>query len=379
MSQNKACSFHFPEGLFLLERHESWAFERFAYCVARVADQALRHPKYGRQFTLRFDARNTFDVSIGPKEDSLADTLDLAVHVTTFVPIALLGVCRHVGLGLLDRSMLEYWTSEPTKYRQLLAEAGTQLRLAAEVEPADFVKCVRHQVDLVGGTSILLGDTLNYFDVLAQFIANHELAHAYTGQFLKSARIERNIDIRACEVVADVVATEWIYNQMIRNTPDTNEYREMRGVETHEQALIANTYLVVHSQLLMLALFALLPAVEGNRRVDLDGGATHPHGFLRYSLDQVTLLTLVESNFPAIAQWPEFSKVDDYWRTCCGLFMDGGLLDPGETAAMATRLTDFPEVRRAAELIEQFGPPAVQPAGKFLRTISNPKVQETNQ
>jgi hypothetical protein len=47
---------------------------------------------------------------------------------------------------------------------------------------------------------------------------NHEVAHAYTGQFTASIDSDRGLDTRAKEIVADVAATEWMYNQMVRNT-----------------------------------------------------------------------------------------------------------------------------------------------------------------
>jgi hypothetical protein len=46
---------------------------------------------------------------------------------------------------------------------------------------------------------------------------NHEVAHAYTGQFTASIDSDRGLDTRAKEIVADVAATEWMYNQMVRN------------------------------------------------------------------------------------------------------------------------------------------------------------------
>ena len=111
-----------------------------------------------------------------------------------------------------------------------------------------------------------------HFDQLTQFVVYHEIAHAYVGQF--TSRNFTDTEERAFEYIVDLVATTWIYNKMVRLTPDTPAYRSYRGIETHSECIRQNSQLVLMNQLLTLLFFAFGAAVNTNGIITLQGSTS---------------------------------------------------------------------------------------------------------
>lgn len=66
-------------------------------------------------------------------------------------------------------------------------------------------------------------------------IAYHEIAHAHTQHIAYAA--SRPVEKPALELIADLLATQWFYQKMVVNTPDTEQYRDFRKLSTHSQAI----------------------------------------------------------------------------------------------------------------------------------------------
>ena len=367
-------NFCFPNDIFRLERHESFAIERFAYNAARIGVQALQCGGLPDCLRIVFDNAPNFSAYIGPTKDNSGNTIGFALHSTPISCIIILGICHFFGDvfgdAIFDVDTLggdhSAFIDSVEAFRSIFSDADQ------DYEARGLKQFIRNKIAVLGGTDVLAGNCANYFDVLTQFIVNHEIAHAYTNQFSAGIDLSVDVDRRALEIVADTVATEWIYNRLIRNTPDSDAYRALRGTKTHRDSIIQNTHSVVHSQIMTLFLFGIVPSLRAGGKFQLDGGRRHPHGFLRYSLQQIVLTTLVLSNQQQSVNESDFGSIDTYWKNCLGLFIKSGLVEADDIGGVVTRLPDSVEILRAAEFIEGYAPKSLFGIASLLRICANP-------
>ncbi len=370
-SRDMTIKFHFSNDIFLLERHESYALERFAYNAARIGAQAFRPSGRSYDVSIVFDEDAGFRARIGAANSVIGEINEFEIHTTPISPIMILGHCSSFGEGLNSASLMR-WISDNSAFQCAVEKfRSTFLKCNEEYASLGSLQCIRDCVAALGGHRILTGECPNYFDALSQSIVNHEVAHAYTGQFTARIDSDRGLDARAKEIVADVVATEWMYNLMVRNTPNSEEYRKIRGTNTHAESIISNMFLLVHSQLLALLFQTIVPSLNPRRGFTLDGGGSHPHGFVRHSLQQIVLTTLVLSNQREFVRDSEMASVDTYWRECIRLFLKCGLLDPRETQEAIHRMAESQEIGKAADFMEQHAPQNLRGVVPLLRLFSD--------
>lgn len=371
-----------PTEIFSLDRHESYAHERFAYDILRIAVPALRVAHMPDNIVVHLASESsplglwTFDVWITPTSGRFSADADFEVHATAASPAIVLGICHHFAEGLFDERRRRHWREHIEEFRQHVIAFGLCLCHAAETwRRSGFEPGLRTFYE---GVDLGLGDlqpAMHSFDLVAQFIGNHEVAHAYTRQLNRPADQLGKSDGRACEVLADLVATEWLYNMMVRNTPDTAEYREMRGFKTHSQSILSNAEAVVESQVLMFLTLAISSAIDGDGSVTLDGGSSHPNTFLRYSLQQIQFTTLVLSNQSQHVSEADLAPVDAMWSECLELFMSSGLVSTTDVLASFEQGC-WADLARATELVGQLGVKELETAVPILRKLAE-EIPET--
>jgi hypothetical protein len=220
----------------------------------------------------------------------------------------------------------------------------------------------------------LVPDTVNAFDLVVQFIVNHEVAHAATGQFLNGAFGWEHED-KALEIVADLAATDWLFTRMIRLTPDSDEYRKIRGTSTHSQSILQNAYSVLHSQILIAILFAVLPSLISNARPGLSGGPSHPHGLARHMLHHVGFMTLLESNCQPHLSKDAILRLDQYWKYASTVLLNSGILNVSDMQGFLWELISESYLDQAANYIEQNNIKFLVKAVPFLRYFGRSHVE----
>lgn len=188
-------------------------------------------------------------------------------------------------------------------------------------------------------------------------------------QLTQRQRVLNNNDYRAFEIVVDLVAVNWLYRKMIRNTPDTEVYRALRGLKDHSESIRENTRLVMESQMLVLIFLCFAGAIQNNGRVSLEGGMFHPHSLIRYLLQQVHFQTLVFSNFGEHFSKAQKAELDDLWRTDLQLFVAAGLITETDLAALSDS-SHADDVNRAADIIDDFVVDDLEKCTRFLRQFS---------
>jgi hypothetical protein len=369
-----AASIHFPPEIFTLARHESFAHERFAYAMLRIATPVLNAAQLPINTSIHFDPRPGiapwgFDVAIGPRISPEGNLDGFQVRCTGLVPAFVLGVCHYFASGLFNQSRLSSWIDDTTAFREhVMSFRAIYAGVATEYRRNGLASALRRFYGEMALGPENLSNLADDFDLCAQFIANHEIAHAYTGQMRLCLGPLGVDDQRAFEYVADLVATEWLYNRMVRGTPDTQAYRFQRGFTDHSASILSNTWSVYRGQILVLLILALASSTSTDGMASLDGGKTHPHSMVRHMVQQVHFITLVQSNQQEHVLEEQLQHMDTYWDRWITLFYTSGLVGKQDLEAVADE-RQYADLERATYLIEKYDVKELLSAATALRTF----------
>jgi len=366
------CRVIYPASALGLEKHGFFPYERFAYDALRIGTEALGTVGLSTALTVSFDSEpegvdpSTLNAWIRELEDGSGS---YAITTTLFTPPVLLALCHRIGVPLFNESDSKGWAKKPELLQKELQAIASMLVAASKALRSHGASSAGRTLRDGGGyTLTTLPDSVNLFDAVAQFIVNHEAAHAYVKQF-ERLRVDLSAeDHKAFEFLADLTATSWMYRKFVVNTPDTDAYRDARQAKTHNDAIRANVYAVLESQLLVLIFLALSEAICTGGRVTLEGGSLHPHAIVRHSLLQAHFLTLVFSNYPLAFPDSEMKSLDKWWSDVMLLLYKVGLVPISALNAMVDD-EHFIAVRRAGELAEELGVAELKKAVPFLTQL----------
>jgi hypothetical protein len=163
------------------------------------------------------------------------------------------------------------------------------------------------------------------------------------------------------------VATEWFYNEMIVNTPDSEEYRHLRGMTSHADSIFLNALITLQSQQALLVLMAVAGAQRTGGAVSLASGEVHPPSMQRYMLQHVHLFTLIASNFGTLLSPQHFQALERNWDEKQDALVLAGVI-PIEDMATILDTRECDTVETAANLIKELHVPELQ---KVLPTLES--------
>jgi hypothetical protein len=209
---------------------------------------------------------------------------------------------------------------------------------------------------------------MNEYDLVTKLIAFHEVGHAYALHLTAAdANVVRR---RGFELIADLLAITWMCNKLVRNTPDSDEYREMRGFTSHAEAIFANCFMVQRAQQALLCLMTIAGAQKSGGTLTLEGGETHPPGMQRHLLQHIHFTTLVGSNFASVLSKEQLAALDSDWDNVLERLLGAGVIPISD---FQTNLDprEFDTVEAAAYAIEEMDIWELQPAAPFLKDMRN--------
>ena len=366
------CTVHYPACIFAMEKHGVFPFERFAYDALRIAPEVLSSASLPSAVAVTFDRdgrRDPWVLSAWVREDNA--TGGVAIEATPFTPSVLLAICHRVARPLFDTNgRFDEWCASPkTLNEELTALGNLVVRAEATCHERGLGPALEQLRDGGQYTFATLPGTTTYFDSAVQALVNHEAAHAYMRHLELIRTSLGDVDRKAFEFMADLVATSWMYRRFVVNTPNTAEYRQMRGFSTHNEALRANARTVLEAQLTLLMFAAFAEVLRTRAPATFRGGITHPHTLIRYQMQQVHFLTLILSNFSEVFAGDHMQTLDDWWENVLVLLTRAGLLPP-PTETLFTDDAHFAAVRRAGELAEELQVTELIKAVPFLRTLT---------
>lgn len=351
MNSNSINKVLYPSSIFRLEKHEIYPFERFAYNAMKMAADALPVAKLPDWLTISFDDSNDIFkypwlLNAGIMQNSHENGFEIVT--TSLTPVIILAISHSLGLYLFNSE------SEINEivFRELVIKLGNSMNnLIISYKQNGLPESIRILFNDIGLGIYNLSDASLFFDLTTQFIVNHEIAHAYVGQ-LTSRDKYTSKENRAFEFIVDLIATEWLYNKMIRNTPNTDEYREFRGFKNYRESIVRNTMITIDMQINTVLVFAFASALATKGRFTLEGSATHPHALSRYGLQMMHLTTLVLSNYKECFSEEDEEELDNRWTFYFQLFIKSGLISNTDIKAMSSG-SDYSDLEDAIRLIEK--------------------------
>jgi hypothetical protein len=368
----------YPSAVFSLERHEIFPYERFAYTVLRIGVEALHSRELPDRVRVSFsdgvDGNHwwAFNAGIQPMEGLFGPEVEgFHISTTPIAPLLLFGMSHYAAKSLFRQDKDFDHQRTTADLRSFIDGLARHFGQALKTyRTFGLASCIRRFTELVGIQIWDLNKCGLTYDVLIQFVANHEIAHAYVGQLTDPSGQHSAQDQRAFELIVDTLATEWIYNHMIRNTPDTEAYRKFAGVASYKDSIYHNVRLVLEGQILTFLVFAFAGALLHQGRVVLDGGLVHPHVLIRTMIQHVHFMTLVESNFSDHLQKEDFDELDNFYGFYMSLFAKAGFFNADDAKAMIDIRTaeDF---YRAYELVEKYNIPDLKKSRGLFRFASS--------
>lgn len=350
----------YPSAIFSLERHEIYPYDRFAYNLLHVATEALHKKGLPQRIFLSFlegTADNTwwfFNASIDRLDGNSEGSNGFHISSTPLTPILLFSICHTMGYAMFDEHEDQSRAVEPEIISKKLRSVGDALSNATLIyREKGLASAIRSITESLGIGVFNIERATTYYDVCTQYLTNHEIAHAYVGQLSKNTRRFSDSERHAFEFIVDLIATEWIYNKMIVNTPDTAEYRNIRGTKSHAESILSNALLVCQSQLLIFLTMAFAGALLNRGKVILDGGDVHPNSLIRHMMMDVHFWTLFESNYSTLLSVDQLKELNDYTHSFFGVFAHAGLFSIDDTKAF-THKSNLEDYENAQSLISEF-------------------------
>jgi len=371
----------FPSGIFSLERDETFPYERFAYNLLDVGVEALHEKNLPESLTIDFAqipsnaSPWTINSSILIQFGTTGLPTAFRFHTPELVPSILYQLVVTVISDFLDEKGFDKFRRRPGILEETLqrfvhgADAGIRAYRERGIGHA-----IRASYNHLGLTMSQLKECGLDYDLIAKQIAYHEIAHAYVEQMTSQLRPTQS-ERRSFELVADLVATQWMYQKMIANTPDTSEYRRVAGLNSYAETILANTVRTLRAQQGLLIVMALAGAQRSQGSVTLAGGKTHPSGVQRFLLQHTHLYTLIRSNFSTVLSQNQFDQVDADWDERVEVLIRSGLL-PVRDIQTALDETECETAGLAAELVEKRNIKELKGILPLLRSIRNYKKQE---
>lgn len=364
----------YPSALFSLERDEVFPYERFAYNLLDVGVEALHARNLPENVTIDFTqllpgcSPWSINANVTVKLGSNGQPTAFHFAVPELVPAILYMFAGVLVSDFFDEEAFDKFRHNPTSLRERIqffidgASAG-----ARTYRDKGFGPAVRAAYDHLGLTIRDLQKSSDDFNLLTTQMANHEVAHAYVQQATRrqpSTPLEKT----SFELIADLVAAEWFYNKMIRNTPDTEEYREFRGMHSYAETIFANSLASLRSQQALVILMAIAGAQKTGGAISLAGGPTHPPGMQRYLLQHLHLYTLIRSNFSVFLSEDHLHQLDEDWDSKMDVLTQSGVIPVADLGVLLdTSECDTIEV--AANLIEELGIPELKKVVPMLRNM----------
>jgi hypothetical protein len=368
----------YPSGLFSLERDEVFPYERFASNVLDLGIEMFDAKGLSNELIIDFTQP---EVNFAPWliNASVQAVLDASGTTTgyRFRTPKLLPAITYLYAVVFARAFIEGAPSELRDRLSAFIEAASAgVRVYKE---RGLAHAIRASYDHLGLTFEDIQEAATAYDLLTKQIASHEVGHVYA-LHLESGRNVTPVHRRAFELIADLLASGWIYNKMIRNTPDTEEYRQMRGVSSHSEAIFSNCLMTQRSQEALLCFMALAGAQRAGGVFTLDGGRSHPPGLQRYFLQVVHFDTFVRSNFSTLLSSEQIALLSADRERNMTNFRSSGVVRLADVDQYLD-LREFDTIEAAADLIEEMNVQDLMPIVPLLRAareLTLQKLQDAN-
>ena len=353
----------YPSALFSLERDEVLPFERFAYSLLHLAVEALNARSLPEQVSVEFSSEQsnlaawTINASVQCEFDGTGRPSAFKFVIPEFLPSLIYIFCQTLGAELLETGSCDLKKG----IQQFADGANAAVRVYKQRGLSHAIRtCYEHY----GLTISDYSRAQHSYDLLTKLMAYHEIGHAYADH-LTYGRDTNAVTRRGFELIADLLATTWFYSGYIRNTPDDDGYRKVRGFGLHSESIFTNSIEAQRTHLVLLTLMAFAGAQGRGGRLNVGGGVLHPSGLQRHMLQHVHLGTLIESNFARVLSKEQIVALEDDWKAIFDCLICAGIIPPTDVEAHLDP-QECDAIEAAANAIEAMSVEELKPAVPVL-------------
>lgn len=372
----------YPSGLFSLEKDEVYPCERFAYSLLDIAVEVLHHAQLPENIVVDFTqiipgiSPWSLNASVNIDSDGSGNPIRFRFMTPELFPAITYLFTAELMRDIFTEGGPLFYEQNPNALRERTRRfaEGTSAGVRA-FQSGGVAAGVRAAYDHLGLTVTDLERCANDYDLLTKLIAYHEVGHAYTQLAVRT--VTSPLESSALELIADLLATQWFYQKIIVNTPDTEEYRRFRGVSSYAEAIFSNALISLQSQQALLIFMAIAGAQINAGKVSLSGGPTHPPGLQRYSLQHLAILTLILSNFSKVLSEEHVTRLDNDWHSRMAALVRSGMIPLPDLEGLLNA-SECDTIEIAADLIERFAIEDLRPMIPLLKDIRRQMTESLN-
>ena len=364
---------HYPNAVLALERMAFLPFERVAFVALRIGTEVLPLTAAPESMTVRLDGmegREPWEIGVHILQatDFGGSIKSYQVETTPFTPLMLFGLASALRPHL-DRALAQDAPASIDVFKRDLNAVGAAWQHAITLAKAGPIgPALARLRDELPVTETTYAEGRAWFDAVVQLLMGHEMAHTYVHRLAWVDSLNSDRDLRALEILADLVAVSWVYSRLVRNTPDTEEYRAIRGFEDHGEAIRINGLTGALSLVLLLVVFAVAAAPHNRGAANLSGGSHHPHSLVRFQLQIIHFCTIVLSRHSTAFTDSEREALVKGPQSLLDLCVSIGLVSRTDVALLQS--ADWlGDVARASELATLHDVPELREITRFLRQV----------
>jgi hypothetical protein len=364
------CVVHLPSSIYSLEAHENLPHERFAHNVFRIGVEAMHSKGMPEAFIVDFSSGSDFpawaiNASIQAERNQKGALVGFKIMFSELLPTMLIMFAHLVSSRFADEK--QDIGEKPSTIRQQVQKFLDVINVGIRAyRQAGLASAIRSIYESANFEMANLQECFDDFDAVCQFIANHELAHAYLGQLQHTASKIAVVDAKAFELCADLLATHWLFVEYVVLTPDTDEYRKMRGLESYADCLAHNVAWLIRTHQCIAILMSLASA-QLTGEVGLPSGMRHPSGLGRNVLQTLWLMRLSEWFLGERTSTKTVAEVNERIFDSSKLMAQTGIASRADVDEMLSD-SEMELSQRAADLIEELDLRELKPGIGFLRS-----------
>lgn len=347
----------YPSVLFNLEKHETYAFERFAYNALSIGVPVLKDRLDLDEIEIDLSCDDFIGMNFSIARLQTDDGHIIRASVFS-LPI-LFVVCFHFSDLFLKAEEINLCIEDTTRFVKSVEQFNDNLVKSFEdVNTLDQWISKLYKLFNIKFED-LMSQSANLYDCCTRIIVNHEIAHAYSGQLFFGEYIDKKYS-KSFEYVSDLISAEWFYTKQIALTPKSKSYCNMRGLKNYGECLKANYHFGSNTYYVILLFMAICNGLNTDGKLYLVGGMTHPNALSRIILQRSHFDTLCMCNFGGFLDKEFIENEGKYFNSYNHLFHKVGLIGMSILDDLDSLKEDYINLKK---VVEEYG---IEPLRRYL-------------
>ena len=346
-----------PASVFSLEKDEIFPFERLSYNILRIGIEVLNSKELPEKLNVIY---NRYKCNMSPwainacikiNHDNDGCPKSYDIIIPEMLPTLLYLYTSYVGNYFFKKNNYVKHLNDNQLYEKIKYFINGANLAVKEYNDKGLAHAIRTSYNYFHHDVFDMNEYGNDYDLMSMHLAYHEIAHVYTISNIKN--LTNPAKSCALEIIADLVAVTWIYSSMIKNTPDTKEYREYRGLKSYSETIKSNSIICLNSIMTYSLLLGISSAQNNNGEIRYDGTLSHPNSLLRVVLQAIHLLTLISTYFSDVLTENQIEELNNEYKEKFNYILNSGFINK-ESRINFFDKSEFENMEKAIELIKEY-------------------------